>query len=59
MSEKETYLGDGIYASFDGYQVKLRTPRENGDHEIFFEAAELGAFLAFLKNSGLNVEVTP
>jgi hypothetical protein len=22
--DKETYLGDGVYASFDGYQVWLR-----------------------------------
>ena len=25
MSEKETYLGDGVYASFDGYQIWLKT----------------------------------
>jgi hypothetical protein len=29
---KETYLGDGLYASFDGYQIIFRAPRENGDH---------------------------
>lgn len=23
--ENETYLGDAVYASFDGYQIKLRT----------------------------------
>ena len=34
MSEREIYLGDGLFASFDGYQVKLRAPRENGDHEV-------------------------
>lgn len=34
---KETYIGDGVYASFDGYQIKLRAPRENGDHVIFLE----------------------
>jgi hypothetical protein len=28
MSPNETYLGDGLYASFDGWQVKLRAPRE-------------------------------
>ena len=37
MSQQETYLGDGLYASFDGWQVKLRAPRENGDHVVFLE----------------------
>lgn len=34
---KETYLGDGLYASFDGYQIKLRAPRDGGDSEVFLE----------------------
>ena len=24
----EHYLGDGLYASYDGYQIQLRAPRE-------------------------------
>jgi hypothetical protein len=39
MSERETYLGDGLYASWDGWQVRLRAPHEHGDHEVFLEAA--------------------
>jgi hypothetical protein len=30
MSAHETYLGDGLFASWDGWQVKLRAPREGG-----------------------------
>lgn len=26
----ETYIGDGVYASHDGYQIWLRTGRESG-----------------------------
>lgn len=37
MSEREVYIGDGLYASFDGYQIRLRAPRENGDHVVFLE----------------------
>jgi hypothetical protein len=48
MSEHETYLGDGLYCSFDGYQIRLRAPREHGDHEVFLEAETLQAFLQFL-----------
>ena len=35
--QKETYLGDGLYASFDGYMIILRAPRENGDHWVALE----------------------
>jgi hypothetical protein len=37
MSGKEIYLGDGLYASFDGWQVRLRAPREGGDHEVYLD----------------------
>jgi hypothetical protein len=33
----ETYLYDGLYASFDGFQIKLRAPREEGDHVVYLE----------------------
>ena len=49
MSERETYLGDGLYASFDGWQVKLRAPREGGDHEVFLEdGLTLQTFFEFI-----------
>ena len=35
--DRETHLGDGLFASFDGYQIKLRAPRDNGDHEVYLE----------------------
>lgn len=44
----ETYLGDGLYASFDGYQFVLRAPREGGDHWVALEARVLEAFLTFV-----------
>ncbi len=33
----EEYIGDGVYVSFDGYQIWLRTPREHADHKIALE----------------------
>ena len=35
----ETYIGDGVYASFDGLMIKLRTRREEHgpDHVIYLE----------------------
>ncbi len=47
-TESETYLGDGLYVSFDGFQIRLRAPRDGGDHEVYLDAAVLQAFLEFL-----------
>lgn len=44
----ETYLGDGLYVSSDGYQIKLRAPRMGGDHEIFLEPDVLKSFLDYV-----------
>jgi hypothetical protein len=49
MIERETYLGDGLFASWDGLQIKLRAPRDGGDHEVYLEdGLTLQAFLEFL-----------
>jgi hypothetical protein len=37
VRDKETYIGDGVYVRFDGWQIWLRAPREDGDHEIALE----------------------
>ncbi len=44
-----TYLGDGLYASFDGYQIELRAPREHGDHYVALEPVVLDAFIAYVR----------
>jgi hypothetical protein len=48
--DRETYLGDGLYARFDGYQFWLRAPRSEGNHEVALEPPVLDAFLAFVKS---------
>lgn len=35
--DKEEYLGDGVYVSFVGDMIKLRAPRERGDHIVYIE----------------------
>ena len=47
--EAETYLGDGLYASFDGWQIQLRAPRPEGDHLIYLEPAVQVAFVEFIE----------
>lgn len=45
----ETYLGDGLYASFDGFQIRLRAPRLEGDHFAYLEPETLASFEEFVK----------
>ena len=49
MSEREAYLGDGLYASFDGWQFCLRAPRENGDHVVYLEPHMLNSLNEYAK----------
>lgn len=44
----DTYLGDGVYASFDGYQIRLYTERDNGTHEVFLDDRTLAALESFV-----------
>ena len=46
---KEAYLGDGLYASYDGYQIILRAPRQGGDHWVALEPLAMNALLAFVR----------
>ena len=41
---KEEYLGDGLFASFDGFMFTLRAPRPDGDHWVGLEPSVLQAF---------------
>jgi hypothetical protein len=33
----ERYIGDGLYAAFNGEMLRLRAPRADGDHEVFLD----------------------
>lgn len=46
---KQTYLGDGLYASFDGYHFVLKTERENGIHWVGLEPPVFDALIHFRK----------
>jgi hypothetical protein len=51
MSTDEVYLGDGLYASFDGYQFTLRAPRAEGDHYVALEPLVMDKFMAYVKKT--------
>ena len=44
---EETYLGDGLYASYDGYMIILRAPREHSDHHVGLEPEVYDALIRF------------
>jgi hypothetical protein len=47
----ETYLGDGLYVSFDGFAFTLRAPRLEGDHYVVLEPAVFREFASFVKQT--------
>jgi hypothetical protein len=52
--DNETYLGDGLYARFDGFSIWLRAPRENGDHVIALEPGVLAALIDYAEQVGMR-----
>lgn len=50
----ETYLGDGVYASCDGFQIRLRTEQPDGQHVISIEPDVLGALVLYAKRCRLE-----
>jgi hypothetical protein len=49
MDKSEEYLGDGLYASFDGFQITLRAPRAGGNHYVALEPSVLHEFERYVK----------
>lgn len=47
----ETYLGDGLYVSFDGWYFILRAPRADGDHWVGLEPPVYKAFVKFAEST--------
>jgi hypothetical protein len=43
------YLGDGLYASFDGYQIRLWAEGENGTHDVFLEPNVIAALMNMVR----------
>ena len=48
----EEYLSDGLYASFDGFQVKLRAPREHGNDVVYLDGETMRVFWEYVLRVG-------
>lgn len=55
----EVYLGDGLYASYDGWYVRLRAPGVEGDGSVFLEPEVLRALMRFTSEMGIATHVPP
>ena len=53
----ETYLGDGLYASYDGYMITLFCERENGRHYVCLEPEVVDELVKYLRKVGRFEEV--
>lgn len=53
----ETYLGDGLYARFDGCNVILRAPRAAEDHWVALEPSVWNDLLRWAQSVGLPLTV--
>lgn len=51
LDSLRTYLGDGLYVSYDGYQIRLyASDGERVLGEVFLDEATIGNFQRYLKN---------
>lgn len=53
----EVYIGDGLYARYDGYMIFLSAPRGGSDHWVGLEPEVLMSFIRFVE-SQMNVTIT-
>lgn len=60
MNIQKDYLGDGLYAEYDGYQIRLWTDRGNGNiHEVFLDPDVLADCFGFIEKAyGVMITVT-
>lgn len=58
LNQHDAYLGDGVYASFDGYQIWLRVERINGEHAIAIDDQCWASLVAYRERllAALNPE---
>lgn len=52
MEISKRYLGDGVYASWDGFQIWLTTDRESCTHRIALEAGTYDSLTRYVKDIG-------
>ena len=47
-ADEKCYLGDGLFADFDGWQIRLYTDRNGITHEVFLDFETGRAFESYV-----------
>jgi hypothetical protein len=47
---EERYIGDGVHASFDGYQIWLKTDRGGAVHSIALEPGTFNSLVEYQRD---------
>lgn len=50
MDKEETYIGDGVYASCDGYQVWIRAERDGCQNTVALEPEVMRGLIRYATN---------
>lgn len=51
MEDKDVYLGDGLYAAFDGYQIELYAyDGMYKTNQVYLDSGVLAAFLRYVES---------
>jgi len=50
MKQDDVYIGDGLYAAFDGWGFTLRARRGGREHWVYLEPEVYVAFRRFVEN---------
>lgn len=53
---KKIYLGDGVSAQFDGWYIWLSTEREDGEHRIALEPANMSELIRLADQVWMRVD---
>lgn len=48
-SSNREYIGDGVYAEFDGYQIWLQTERDRGPERIALEPQVFNQLIGYAR----------
>jgi hypothetical protein len=55
LTERTMYLGDGLYADYDGFQVEVYASNSiKATNRVFFDPEVLTAFISYVKKLGLT-----
>lgn len=55
ITERMLYIGDGVYAESNGYDVRLWTARDDGTHYLHLEPDAVQHLVTFLRDKGWEI----